>query len=248
MQLTVVVPTYNEVGTLERLTRALLELRLPDVAMRVLIVDDASEDGTAGVADRLAQAAPGAVEVLHRVGRRGLGSAYAAGFARALASEAGLIAQMDADLSHDPQVLRAMHAAIGEADVVIGSRYVAGGSLDPHWGWHRKLLSHLANRVVVPAALTLHVRDATSGFRLWRREALAAIAPSLNARSGGYAFQVEMALLAERAGCRIAEVPIHFRERESGRSKMNGWVALTAARELWSMRRRAGGAARRAQH
>lgn len=240
MILVAVVPTYNEVGSLERLTRALLQLDLPGIEVRVLIVDDASTDGTAGAADDLARGAPGRVSVLHRGNQRGLGRACVEGFARTLAEGAELIAQMDADLSHDPRVLPAMTEAIRDADMVIGSRYVQGGSLDARWGWHRKLLSHMANRVVVPAALTLHVSDATSGYRLWRRDALASIAPTVNVRSSGYAFQVEMVYLAERAGCRIKEVPIYFRERESGQSKMNVWVALTAARELWAMRRQHG--------
>ena len=240
MILVAVVPTYNEVGNLERLTHELLQLNLPGIEIRVLIVDDASTDGTARAADELAHSAPGRVEVLHRSNKRGLGWACVEGFARALAAGAELIAQMDADLSHDPLVLTAMAEAIRDADMVIGSRYVNGGSVDAQWGWHRKLLSHMANRVVVPAALALHVNDATSGYRLWRRDALASIAPSVNVRSSGYAFQVEMVYLAERAGCRIKEVPIYFRERESGQSKMNVWVALTAARELWAMRRQHG--------
>jgi dolichol-phosphate mannosyltransferase len=240
MILLAVVPTYNEVGSLERLTGELLQLDLPHIEVRVLIVDDASTDGTARTADHLASSFPGRVDVLHRSSQRGLGRACVEGFARALAEGAELIAQMDADLSHDPAVLVAMMEAIRDADMVIGSRYVRGGSVDARWGWHRKLLSRTANRVVVPAALMLRVNDATSGYRLWRRDALAAIAPSVNARSSGYAFQVEMVYLAQRAGCRIKEVPIHFRERESGQSKMSLWVALTAARELWSMRRQLG--------
>jgi dolichol-phosphate mannosyltransferase len=237
MRLTAVVPTYNEVGNLERFAAAMAQVALPGIELRLLIVDDESPDGTGALADRLAGAEPQRIDVLHRSGPRGLGRAYVEGFARAMANDADLIAQMDADLSHDPRVLATMAETIRHADVVIGSRYVPGGSVDPVWGWHRKLLSRAANRVVVPAALTLRVQDATSGYRLYRRAALAAIAPSVNAQSSGYAFQVEMVSLAERAGCRIVEVPIHFRERESGRSKMNPRVALTAARELWSMRR-----------
>jgi dolichol-phosphate mannosyltransferase len=236
MMLVAVVPTYNEVGSLERFAEALFAVQLTDIEVRLLVVDDASTDGTPEAAERLASRLPGRVELLRRHGKRGLGSAYVAGFARALASGAELIAQMDADLSHDPNTLRAMSEAVTDADMVIGSRYVPGGSLDPGWGWHRKLLSATANRVV-SAVLTLGVDDATSGYRLWRRNALAAIAPSINVRSSGYAFQVEMVHLAHRLGFRIREVPIHFRERDAGQSKMNLWVALTAARELWSIRR-----------
>jgi dolichol-phosphate mannosyltransferase len=238
MILVAVVPTYNEVGSLGRLARELLRLDLAGTEVRILIVDDGSTDGTARVADELARSAPGRIEVLHRRDKRGLGSAYVEGFAHALAGGADVIAQMDADLSHEPSVLAAMSDAIRDADVVIGSRYVRGGGVDAQWGWHRKLLSWLANRVAVPALLTLRVSDATSGYRLWRRDALARIAPSANVQSSSYGFQVEMAFLARRFDCRIREVPIYFRERESGQSKMTAAVALAAAREIWSIRRR----------
>jgi hypothetical protein len=164
--------------------------------VRLLIVDDASTDGTAALADRLAADAPGHITVLHRTNKRGLGSAYVEGFAKALAAGADLVAQMDADLSHEPSVLVAMTVAIRDADLVIGSRYVAGGGVDAQWGWHRKLLSWVANRVVVPALLRPRVRDATSGYRLWRGDALARIAPSGAVRSSSYGFQVEMTVLA----------------------------------------------------
>jgi dolichol-phosphate mannosyltransferase len=131
-----------------------------------------------------------------------------------------------------------MTEMIADADLVLASRYVSGGGVDAQWGWHRKLLSWSANRVVVPALLSLPVTDATSGFRLWRRDALARIARSANARSTGYGFQVEMAYLAHQIGCRIKEVPIYFRERESGQSKMSLSVAFGTAREILSIRRR----------
>jgi dolichol-phosphate mannosyltransferase len=238
MILVAVVPTYNEVGSLERLAAALLGLRPAGAEVRVLIVDDGSTDGTALLADELARRAPGRVEVLHRGNKLGLGSAYVEGFARAIAGGADLIAQMDADLSHEPSVLAAMIAAIVDADVVIGSRYVPGGGVDAHWGWHRKLLSWSANRVFVPALLRLPVKDATSGYRLWRRDTLARIAPSLHVRSSSYGFQVEMVFLAHRLHCRIKEVPIYFRERDSGRSKMSPPVALAAVGEILSISRR----------
>jgi dolichol-phosphate mannosyltransferase len=237
MILVAVVPTYNEVGSLAQLAGQLLALELPDVELRVLIVDDASTDGTAQLADDLARQRPGRVEVLHRSSKRGLGSAYVDGFARALAGGAELIAQMDADLSHEPSVLVAMCGAIRDADVVIASRYVRGGGVDEHWGWHRKLVSRLANRTVVPALLSLPVADATGGYRLWRRDTLARISPSVNVRSSGYGFQVEMAYLAHRLGCRIKEVPMYFRERESGQSKMSPSTAFAAVREILWIRR-----------
>ena len=238
MILVAVVPTYNEVGSLERLAGELLRLDLPGIEVRLHVVDDASTDGTAQVADALARHAPSRIAVLHRGTKRGLGSAYVEGFARALADGADLIAQMDADLSHAPSALAVMTDAIRDADLVIGSRYVRGGGVDRRWGWHRKLLSWLANRVAVRVLLNLPVRDATSGYRLWRRGTLARIAPAVNVQATGYVFQVEMAYLAHRFGCRIKEVPIFFRERESGQSKMGVRVALIAARELLSIRGR----------
>lgn len=237
MILVAVVPTYNEVGNLARLAGELLQLDLPGIEVRLLVVDDASTDGTAQVADELAGREPGRVDVLHRNNKRGLGSAYVDGFARALAGGADLIAQMDADLSHQPSALAAMTEAIRDADLVLGSRYVSGGGVDAQWGWHRKLVSRFANRAVVPALLSLPVADTTSGYRLWRRDTLARIAPSATVRSSGYGFQVEMAYLAHRLGSRITEVPIYFRERESGQSKVSVWVALAALREILSIRR-----------
>jgi dolichol-phosphate mannosyltransferase len=238
MILAVVVPTFNEVGSLARLAEQLLSLELAGHELRILIVDDGSTDGTAEVADQLTQTAGGRVAVMQRGYKRGLGSAYIEGFARALSGDADLIAQMDADLSHEPAVLRQMVQHIADADLVLASRYVTGGGVDTQWGWHRKLLSWSANRVFVPALLSLPVTDATSGFRLWRRAALARIASAANARSTGYGFQVEMAYLAHRTGCRIREVPIYFRERDAGQSKMSLAVALGTVREIVAVRRR----------
>lgn len=237
MILVAVIPTFNEVGSLGRVAAELLRLDVPGVEVRLLIVDDASTDGTAPLADELARQAPGRVDVLHRVNKRGLGSAYVDGFARAVASGADLIAQMDADLSHEPSVLATMAAAIRDADLVMASRYMRGGGVDAQWPWYRKLLSWLANAVVVPVLVSLPVSDATSGYRLWRRDLLARIAPSANVRSSGYGFQVEMAYLAHQLGCRIKEVPIYFRERDAGQSKMNVTEALTAVREIFAIPR-----------
>jgi len=244
MILAAVVPTHNEVGSLARLINELLRLDLPGIELRVLVVDDASTDGTAQIADEYAARVPARVAVLNRNNKRGLGSAYVEGFARALAGGADLIAQMDADLSHEPSVLAVMCEAIRDADLVIGSRYVRGGAVDNNWSWHRKLLSRFANRTVVPTLLSLPIADATSGYRLWRRDTLASIAPSVTVRSSGYGFQVEMAFLAHRLGSRIKEVPIYFRERESGQSKVSIYVGLTAVREILSLRRQRGRAHR----
>ena len=236
-RLTVVVPTFDEVGSLTRLAGELLRLELPETDLRLLVVDDGSTDGTAAAADALVRAEPSRVEVLHRAAKLGLGSAYVDGFARALAAGADVVGQMDADFSHQPSVLPAMFEALTGADLVIGSRYVSGGGVDDEWGWHRTMVSRYVNRTVLPALLSLPVADATSGYRLWRRDTLARIAPTVNVRSSGYAFQVEMAYLAHRLGCRIAEVPIFFRERETGQSKVTLSVVVAAVREILSIRR-----------
>jgi dolichol-phosphate mannosyltransferase len=238
MVLILILPTYNEVQSLPHLVSDLLHLHLGDIQLRVLIVDDASTDGTAQVADDLAKNSPGRVEVLHRPRKSGLGSAYIEAFARALADNADLIGQMDADLSHDPSVLPEMTGQARNADLVIGSRYLAHGGVDEAWGLHRKLLSWCANRVVTPHLLGLPVTDATSGYRLWQRDALARIAPSVNVQSTSYGFQVEMVFLASLNACRIKEVPIYFRKRRHGRSKMNVREALAAVREILSLRLR----------
>lgn len=235
MRLTAVVPTYNEVDNLAPLVAQLLDLALPDIELTILVVDDASPDGTGRLADRLAAGARGRVAVLHRPGKGGLGSAYTEGFARAIADGADLIAQLDADLSHEPTVLRTMCQAARGADLVVGSRYRAGGGVDRTWSKHRRALSWLANRVVTPLILGLPLTDPTSGYRLWRREALARIAP-LRVRSCGYGFQVEMAYLAHRLGCRLSEVPIYFRDRCRGESKMEWDVKIAAVREIFSIR------------
>lgn len=243
MHLDVVIPTYNEAASLPVLVRRLLELRVdlpPSVDLRILVVDDASPDGTGSVADRLAADHPDRVRVLHRPARRGLGHAYLAGFARVLNHGADLVGQMDADFSHDPEVLPTMLATLcsKNADAVIGSRYLEGASLDPHWAPHRKFLSHAANRFVVPAVIKLPLTDPTSGYRLWKRAALETIDPGRRVRAVGYGFQVEMAFLATSLGLRVAEVPIHFRERKHGRSKMTWNVKLRAIYEILAIRLR----------
>jgi dolichol-phosphate mannosyltransferase len=224
----VVVPTYNERDNLA----ALLPALLAQPGVRVLVVDDASPDGTAEVADRFAASAPNRVEVLHRSGPRGLGLAYVDGLRRALATDARLIVQMDADLSHDPAALPSLVAAAADADVVIGSRYLNGVSV-VNWPLSRLLLSVLANRYV-RMVTRLRARDCTSGFRCWRRETLAAL-PLDRIRSHGYAFFVEMLYEAARGGRRIVEVPIIFVERREGVSKLSWRVALEAAAIPWRL-------------
>lgn len=209
----VIVPTYNECDNLPTLVRQLLEIS----ELRVLVVDDGSPDGTGAVADELAARSAGRVSVLHRVGRRGLGRAYLDGIQQALQTDADVICQMDADLSHQPGELVALLAAVRHADVVIGSRYVPGGRI-VNWPLRRHVLSAGANRYV-RLVCSLTVRDCTSGFRCWRRESLAAL-PLDQIDADGYAFLVQLLHHAVRAGYRISEVPITFIERAHGASKL----------------------------
>ena len=192
---------------------------------RVLVVDDASPDGTGEIADRLATELPH-VDVLHRPAREGLGPAYVAGFGRALSAGADLVLEMDCDFSHDPADVPRLVGVAGEADVALGSRYVAGGAVR-NWGATRRVVSR-AGCLYAQAILGLDVRDATSGFKCWRREALEEIGLD-SVRSQGYAFQVEMTYRAHAAGFRVVEVPITFHDRRVGDSKMTGSIVLEAA-------------------
>lgn len=235
MKLVAVLPTLDEAANLRHCVDSLLRLEFSGITLEIVIVDDASSDGTGELADSLAHA-DSRIEVIHRRGQRGLGSAYVAGFAAALARGADLVAQLDADLSHDPQALGTLLAGLAHADVVIGSRYLPQGSLDPDWAWHRRWLSRMANQWVVPALLGLPVLDATSGYRLWTAASLRRIDPAHHLTTSGYGFQVEMCLLAHRNGLRLAEVPIHFAERGQGRSKMTLGVKLAAVRDILALR------------
>jgi len=225
----VVLPTYDEAQNLEPLVRAVLR-RVPDA--RVLVVDDASPDGTGAVADRLAAELP-AVAVLHQPGKAGLGRAYAAGFAHALAAGAGAVVEMDADFSHDPADLPRLLAALESADLVVGSRYVAGGAI-ADWGRVRRTLSR-AGSGYARRVLGLPVHDPTSGLRGFHASALEAIEYG-TVRSQGYAFQVELTYRALTRGLRVRELPITFRERRLGRSKMSARIALEAAWLVPSLR------------
>ena len=205
---------------------------LPGV--RALVVDDGSPDGTGQIAEDLASAFPGRLEVMHRPRPAGLGSAYIDGMQRALAYQTDLIAQMDADLSHDVRYLPDLIAASSAADLVIGSRYVPGGGVS-NWSLDRRLLSRFAN-LYVRAITGLRVHDATAGYRCWRRETLRQL-PLERLKSSGYSFQVEMAWETVRRGFRVAEVPIVFVERTQGRSKMNWPVILESIWLPWRLRR-----------
>ena len=241
IRLTVVIPTYNEADNLPAMAAALFAL--PFARLQLLVVDDNSPDGTGKVADELAaryntEAQPDRprVLVLHRKGKGGLGTAYVAGMTRALADGAEYVLQMDADFSHSPvyisQMLGVMLAT--EAHVVIGSRYVPGGSLDEGWGPGRRSLSWWAN-LYSRAILGLRIRDMTAGFKLWRRAALLEIGLD-RVRSNGYSFQVEMAYLCEKRGYRLVEIPIHFEDRRIGQSKLDVPVKLESAWRTWQIR------------
>ncbi len=230
-QLTIVIPTYNEAQNLEALAQALWGLGLP--GLRLLIVDDNSPDGTGEIAARLAEQHPEQLALIRRPGKMGLGSAYIAGFKAALRQGAQAIGQMDADFSHSPHYIPGFLEALQEADAVFGSRYVPGGRLDERWGKGRLFLSAFGNWYA-RNILRLAVRDATGGFRLWRRETLAAM-PLDRIRSNGYVFQVEMAFVAQRLGFRILEMPIYFTDRRIGHSKMSFRIQVEAALRVWQL-------------
>jgi dolichol-phosphate mannosyltransferase len=233
----VVVPTYNERENLPILVEQIMNLvRAGALAdLRVLVVDDNSPDGTGDVAEKLAVEFPGAVAVLHRTEKAGLGRAYVAGMSRALDEGADVVVQMDADLSHPVSVLPVMLETLRTgADLVIGSRYVPGGSTASAWPWYRKALSAWAN-FYVNAILRLHVKDATAGFKAWRKSALRAI-DLASMRSDGYSFQVELLYRTVQRGLVVREVPIRFEERVTGASKMSLRVQLESAAMPWKLR------------
>jgi dolichol-phosphate mannosyltransferase len=224
----VIVPTYNERANLHPLLGQLIAM--PD--LRILIVDDASPDGTGQVADEYAAANRARVQVLHRTGKRGLGLSYIDGMYVALRTDATHICQMDADLSHNPADIPRLLQAAEHADFVIGSRYIEGGRIE-NWPLHRRLLSAFANRYI-RAITRMTIRDCTSGFRCWRREVLERL-PLASIKSDGYAFIVELAFDASRAGFRCTEVPITFVERRQGASKLSGAVIIESAIVPWRL-------------
>jgi dolichol-phosphate mannosyltransferase len=221
-----IIPTYNEAVNLEGIVRA-AAAELDHIApgdYRILVVDDNSPDGTGSIADRLADELP-ALEILHRDRKGGLGQAYLAGFARALDGGAELLIEMDADFSHDPRYLPELVSAAGDADLVLGSRYVAGGGVRD-WGLVRKLISR-GGGVYARLILGVRVRDLTGGFKCIRREVLEAIDLS-TVRAEGYVFQIEVTYRAVLAGFTVREVPIVFSDRTAGKSKMSSRIALEA--------------------
>ncbi len=229
MQIAAIIPTYNEAENLPGLVSALFALPLD---LKILIVDDNSPDGTGQVAEDLRAKDP-RISVLHRTGKLGLGSAYLEGMRALLERGPDAILQMDADLSHDPNRIVDMAGAIANFDVVLGSRYVPGGSLDDKWPLWRKGLSAFAN-TYAKAILGLPIADVTTGFRLWRRETLAGM-PLDQIKSNGYVFLVEMVYLAHCLEYRVGEVPIHFAERLAGKSKMSFKIQAEAALRVWQV-------------
>ncbi len=229
-----VIPTYNEADNLSAITAELLTMEVED--LQVLIVDDDSPDGTGNIADDLVQRCyPGRLHVIHRKGKLGLGTAYVTGFTWALAHGADYIIQMDADFSHSPSYIPKMLDQIPNYDVVVGSRYVGGGRLDERWSWWRWFLSWWANSIWTRGILGANTKDATAGFKCWRRSALETIGLE-RINSNGYVFQVEMAYISEKLNFRIKEIPIYFEDRRIGKSKMSVPVKIEAALRVFEIR------------
>ena len=228
-----ILPTYNEADNLENMVRAALP-RLAEAAPEhhILVVDDNSPDGTGQIADRLAAELP-EVEVLHRPGKQGLGRAYLAGFARALEAGADLMMEMDCDFSHDPADLPRLIRAADDADLVLGSRYVPGGGVE-RWGLVRRALSRWGS-LYAQILLGLHLRDLTGGFKCFRRQVLERLDLD-GIAADGYGFQIEMTYRAVQAGFRVVEVPIVFRDRRVGQSKMSARIALEAVWKVPALR------------
>ena len=225
MKITMVIPTYNESENLPKLVHDVLALPLEDI--HVLIVDDNSPDGTGDIAEKLRVQYNDRVHCLHRAGKLGLGSAYREGFKKAIEEGADYIGQMDADFSHPIDKIPLMVKELEHADLVIGSRYVKGGSLDENWPFYRKWLSGFGN-AYARVILSLPNRDVTGGFKLWKKETLQAM-PMDTIKSNGYVFQVEMNYVASKMGFKIVEIPIYFQERTMGKSKMNMKISMEAA-------------------
>jgi dolichol-phosphate mannosyltransferase len=230
LRIVVIIPTYNEAENLPKLVSALFALPL-DVG--ILIVDDNSPDGTGRIADNLAAANPKRVQVMHRLGKLGLSSAYLQAFRTLFVNTVDAIGQMDADFSHDPAALMEMVKRLETCDLVLGSRYTPGGSTDARWPIWRKGLSAWGN-FYARSILGMPMRDVTTGFRLWRRETLQAM-PLERVKASGYTFLVEMAYLAWCLQFKIGEVPIYFADRRWGKSKMSFKIQVEAAARVWQV-------------
>jgi len=232
LRITIVTPTYNEAENLPKLVSVLFSLPLD---LHVLVVDDNSPDGTGRIADKLVAGYPRRVDVLHRPGKMGLRSAYLNGFQKILdgGGSAQAIVQMDADFSHDPSVLVDMAKLLESCDIVLGSRYVKGGSVDERWPIWRKSLSAFGN-YYARTILRLPFHDITTGYRMWRRETLQQI-PFERIQSSGYVFLVEMIYLSHCLEFKIGETPIYFADRRWGKSKMSLKIQAEAAFRIWQV-------------
>lgn len=231
MQLTVVIPTYNEAENLPKLVAVLFSLPIPE--LKILVVDDNSPDGTGDIAKQLSAENPGRLSLRERPGKLGLGTAYVMGFKQALADGDEAIAQMDADFSHPPEKLVELLGVLKNYDVAMGSRYVPGGGVDERWPLWRKGLSAFGN-IYAGAILRLPVKDATGGYKIWRHSTLSRM-PLDRVQSNGYAFQVEMAYIAYKLGFTFHEVPFYFADRRWGTSKMSFDIQIEAAVRVWQL-------------
>jgi dolichol-phosphate mannosyltransferase len=226
----VIIPTYNEIQNVRRIVPQVLE---QDARIDVLVVDDGSPDGTGAAAEEIA-AADARVHVLHRTGKLGLGTAYLAGFKWALERDYEYVFEMDADFSHDPKHIPQFLAAVADADLVVGCRYLEGRVTVVNWPIGRLMLSYAAN-IYARVVTGIRLSDATGGFKCFRRRVLQAV--DLGAvRSNGYAFQIEMNFRVARKGFRIAEIPIVFVDRTDGVSKMSGRIVREAVWMVWRLR------------
>lgn len=232
MKTTIVIPTYNEKENLPLLMEKVFGLGMD--GLNVLIVDDNSPDGTGALAEELREKCDQRIHVMHRKGKLGLGTAYIQGFQWALENGSDFIGQMDADFSHPIDKIPLLAEELKTYDVAIGSRYVKGGKLDEEWPLFRKLLSGFGN-LYARTILGLTIHDATGGYKLWRRETLEAM-PLDRIKANGYMFQVEMNFVATRLGFKFTEIPIYFRERVAGASKMNFAIQREAAVRCWKLR------------
>lgn len=224
----VVIPTYNEKANLPVLVRGLMK----HDGVRVLVVDDQSPDGTGEIGEALGREFPGRVSIMHRTGKRGFGRSYIDGMKQAITEPVDVICQMDADLSHDPAQLPDLLAASAKADIVIGSRYIPGGTI-VNWPLKRIVLSRIAN-VYIRTITRMRARDCTSGYRCWKKSVMQAM-PLDEFFSDGYSFLCEMLFVASRRGCTIAEVPITFVERREGESKVSRKVLVESAITPWRL-------------
>lgn len=231
LKTSIVIPTFNEAENLPVIIERLFGLNIP--SLNVLVVDDNSPDGTGKIAEQLAEKYSGNVNVLHRQGKLGLGTAYIEGFKICLAEGADRIVQMDADFSHNPEKVTVLLSNLDNFDMALGSRYVEGGSLDREWAFWRKGLSTFGN-FYARMILGMPIRDVTGGFRAWKRETLLGI-PLDRVKSQGYAFQVEMGYITHLKGFKIKEIPIYFADRSRGDSKMSLNIQIEAAKRVWAI-------------